>query len=266
MTKSSKPILFFSIFIFGFLIYYFFDLFCFRSIQNFSKTVFHSKAAAHVIAYSVTLIPLIIALKILFPERNIFDLFSLNNSLIKGLILAFAGTLPMITGYMIHFRLISKIDFESLFINTISSAFFEELIFRAYLIGILFRFSRLGFLSSVVLGSLLFAQVHLYQSRDIMELTEIFAITFLGSVFFAWVYSEQEFNIWTAIFIHFFMNLYWELFNVSDNVSGNLYGNLYKLISLVLIVTLTVYDKKRKNKPFQITRKNLFIKTRQIQS
>lgn len=262
----SKNIRFFFIFILGFTIYYFFDFFFFKNIQTFSKNLFHSKAIAHVIAYSVTLVPLMVTLKILLPKRNISDLLSLNKPVIKGFSFAWIGTLPMLIGYMIHFKAISKINFESLFINTLSSAFFEEIIFRSFLIGILYRFTRLGFLSSALLGSLLFAQVHLYQSQNLIELTEIFTITFLGSVFFAWAYFESEYNLWTAIFLHFFMNLYWEIFNVSENVSGNFYGNLYKLLSIVVLILAIIYYKRKNKIPMEITWKNLFIKTREVQS
>lgn len=262
----SKNIRFFFIFILGFTIYYFSDFFFFKNIQTFSKNLFHNKAIAHVIAYSVTLIPLMAALKILLPKKSISELLSLNKSIIKGFTLALIGTLPMLIGYMIHFKAISKINLETLFINTLSSAFFEEIIFRAFLIGILYRFTRLGFLSSALLGSLLFAQVHLYQSQNITELTEIFAITFLGSIFFSWVYFESEYNLWTAIFLHFFMNLYWEIFDVSENVSGNLYGNLYKLISIAVLIVVIIYFKRKKKIPFEVTWKSLFIKTREVQS
>ncbi|MBP2618430.1 CPBP family intramembrane glutamic endopeptidase [Chryseobacterium jejuense] len=262
----SKNIRFFLIFILGFIAYYASDLFYFKSIQHFTKELFHSKAIAHVLAYSITLIPIIITLKVLFPQKKIFDLLSLHQSAIKGFTLAFIGTSPMLIGYIIHFRTASTINVESLFINTLSSAFFEEIIFRSFLIGALYRFTRLGFLSSLLLGSLLFAQVHLYQSQNTIELVEIFAITFLGSIFFTWIYFEQGFNIWAAIFLHFFMNLYWEVFNVSENVSGNLYGNLYKFLSIILIIGVVVYLKKKKKNPFQVTWKNLFIKSREVQS
>ena len=262
----SKNIRFFFIFILGFVIYYFFDFFFFKTIQNFSKDLFHSKAIAHIIAYTLTLIPLIVTLKILLPQRNILDLFSLNKPIIKGFMFAFTGTIPMLVGYLIYFKTTLKINFESLFINTISSAFFEEIIFRAFLIGILYRFTRLGFLSSALLGSLLFAQVHIYQSQNITELVEIFAITFSGSIFFAWAYFESEYNVWTSIFLHSFMNLYWEIFNVSENVSGNFYGNLYKLLSIVVMILAIMYYKRKNKIPMEITWKSLFIKTREIQS
>ncbi|REC49055.1 CPBP family intramembrane glutamic endopeptidase [Chryseobacterium pennipullorum] len=262
----SKNIRFFSIFIIGFCVYYFFDLAYFKTIENFAKNLFHSKAIAHVLAYSVTLISLVLTSKIILPKKKISDIFSLNGSVLKGFILAFIGTAPMAAGYPFHFNITSHLNIESLFINTISSAFFEEIIFRAFLIGILYRFTRLGFLSSVLIGSLLFAQVHMYQSQDITELIEILTITFLGSVLFAWIYFEQDFNLWVAIFVHFFMNLYWEIFDVADNVSGNLYGNLYKLLSIILITGLIIYTKKKNKIPFEITRKNLFIKARENQS
>jgi len=38
---------------------------------------------------------------------------------------------------------------------------FEEIIYRAFLFGMLYRFTRLGFLPSVFLGSLLFGVAHL---------------------------------------------------------------------------------------------------------
>ncbi|MGH1519003.1 CPBP family intramembrane glutamic endopeptidase [Chryseobacterium sp. JK1] len=261
-----KNVRFFTIFILGFITYYLFDLFCFKSIQTFVRESLHSKALAHVAAYSVTMIPLIITLKILFPKKEIVVLFSLDQSIIKGLTISFIGTLPMLIGYSIFSNLAEKFDFESLFINTLSSAFFEELIFRAFLIGILLRYTKLGFISSLLFASLLFAQAHLYQSHNIKEALEILTITFLGSVLFAWVYTEWNFTIWVSIFLHFFMNLYWNIFDISDNAAGNTLGNIFRFSSVILIILMTIYYKKRKNIPFRVTWKSLFIKSGEVQS
>ncbi|MCT2563063.1 CPBP family intramembrane glutamic endopeptidase [Chryseobacterium herbae] len=258
----NKIISFFFFFVLGFFVYYFLDLFYFKTIQTFVRELSGSKALAHVAAYSVTMIPLIITLKILFPKKNMADLFSINKSVLKGFNLAFIGTLPMLAGYLINFSLTDRIDIQSLFINTISSAFFEELIFRAFLIGILYRFSRLGFITSALFGSFLFAQVHLYQGSTGTEIIEIFLITFFGSVFFSWVYFEMDFNLWAAIFLHILMNLYWEIFNVSENVSGNLYGNSFKILSILLIIAIIIYRKYNNKVLFRITPKTLFTKTK----
>lgn len=258
----NKTFRFFSIFITGFFIYYLFDFYCFKTILNFIKELSDSKALAHAAAYSVTLIPLLVTLKILIPQKKIITLLSLDQSSFKGITLAFIGTVPMLIGYLILFEPVRKLDLQGVFINTVSSAFFEEIIFRAFLIGILYRFTRLGFISSILFGSLLFAQVHLYQSSDFKELIEIFLITFLGSAFFSWAYIETDFNLWIAIFLHFFMNLYWELFDVADNVSGNWNGNLFKIISILLTIALIINYKRKNKASFQITGKSLFIKTK----
>ncbi|WP_051889819.1 CPBP family intramembrane glutamic endopeptidase [Chryseobacterium vrystaatense] len=260
----NKTLRFYITFILGFFVYYFFDLLYFKNIQIWIRDLSESKAVAHVIAYSATLIPLILTLRILFPGKKLIFLFSLDQSILKGLSLAFLGTLPMLAGYFTYFNLTDRIDIQSLFINTISSAFFEEIIFRAFLIGILFRFTKLGFISSIFFGSLLFAQVHLYQSSHPAELIEIFLITFLGSVFFSWVYIETHYNLWTAIFLHCFMNLYWEVFSVSDNVSGNTYGNLFKILSILLMIVIIIYHKFKHRASFEITGKTLFMKTKKV--
>lgn len=262
----SKNIRFFFIFILGFIVYYLFDFYCFKIIQEQSKEIFHSKAIAHILAYSITIIPLIGTAKILFPKKHVSDLFSLNQPVSTGFILSFFATLPMLIGYSVFFSLSKELNIESLFINTISSAFFEELIFRAFLIGLLFKFTKLGFITSILLASSIFAQAHLYQGSTTIELIQVFSITFLGSILFAWVYSEWNFNIWTAIFLHFFMNLYWSIFVVDNNAAGNTLGNIFRFASIFLVILLTIYHKKRKKIPLQVTWKSLFIKSKEIQS
>lgn len=257
----SKTAYFYFVFILGFLSYYFFDFFCFKTIQHFFKKIFENRAIAHVLTYLITLIPLAITAKILLPKRKLAEVFSLDKSPFTGFVLAITGTLPMLIGYFFFFQLIKKLNLESLFINTLSSPFFEELIFRAFLIGILYRYTELGFITSILFGSFLFAQVHFYQSQNTIELIEIFVITFLGSILFAWIYFEWNFNLWTAIFVHLLMNLYWELFTISENVSGNFYGNLFKFLSILLIIVITIYYKKKKKIPFEITSKSLFLKS-----
>ncbi|WBV55615.1 CPBP family intramembrane metalloprotease [Chryseobacterium daecheongense] len=261
----SKTVYFYTVFILGFLTYYFFDLFCFKTIQNFSNKTINNKVIDHVIAYSVTLIPLILTAKLLFPKKKLSELFSVDKPIFVGYVVACVTTLPMLIGYFLFFHLVKDIHFDSLFINTACAALFEEIIFRAFLIGILYRYTGMGFITSILFGSLLFAQVHLYQSSDTKEIIEILSITFLGSILFAWIYFEWNFNLWIAVFVHFFMNLYWEIFAVSDNVSGNLYGNIFKFLSVLLLIGITIYYKRKKKIPFNITMKSLFLKRREIE-
>ncbi len=71
----SKNIRFYLIFIIGFSVYYFFDAFCFKSIQTVSKNFFHSKALAHIIAYSITLLLCSLPEKFCYPEKVFLTYF-----------------------------------------------------------------------------------------------------------------------------------------------------------------------------------------------
>jgi hypothetical protein len=56
------------------------------------------------------------------------------------------------------------------------------------------------------------------------------------------------------------MNLFWDVFNGGDNALGGLTGNIFRTITLILIITLTVIYKKRKNEPLEITKHTLWMK------
>lgn len=166
----------------------------------------------------------------------------------------------MLAAYSLKFSLNKELSLQTIIINTISSAFFEEVIFRAFLFGILYRFTRLGFLSSVFLGSLLFGLAHLYQSDDVNELIGIFSITFLGSVLFSWIYAEWNFNLWTVIFLHCLMNLYWLIFDVDTNALGGTYANIFRFLTVFLSIFITIIYKRKKKIPLEITKKTWWIK------
>ncbi len=247
---------FISIFIIGFLLYYFFDATVFSTIQNKIAVLTKSKAVGHILAYTITLFPLFAIVLILHQSvKGIADKLGLSGNLFVGLLFAFIVTLPSLVGYGLIFNVNTGLSIDTIVINTISSAFFEEIIYRAFLIGQLYRYARLGFLKSVIIGSTLFGLLHLYQSNDPNELIGIFLITFLGSLFFFWIYAEWKFNLWTVIFLHCLMNLYWLVFDVNDNALGGINANLFRFGSVILSIIVTILYKKRMNIPFEITMK-----------
>lgn len=252
---------FFLIFIIGFVAYYYIDVTLFSSIQKEITNLSQSKALGHILAYTITLIPLLITVAFLHKSyQNIHEKLGLAKSLAAGIVFALVSTLPMIIGYVIRFDLNKELSLETIIINTISSAFFEEFIYRAFLFGQLYRFTRLGFLPSVFLGSLLFGVAHLYQSTDINELILIFSITFIGSILFAWVYAEWNFNLWTAIFLHCLMNLFWLIFDIDNNALGGTYANVFRFSTVFLAILLTIIYKKKKKIGLEITRRTFWMK------
>jgi membrane protease YdiL (CAAX protease family) len=253
---------FFLVFIIGFVIYYYIDANFFSFFQKGITTFTESKAAGHIFAYSITLIPLLITVAILYKSyKNMLEKLGLSRSVCLGLAFAFISTLPMLVAYAIKFKINTALSFDTIIINTISAAFFEEIIYRAFLFGMLYKCTRLGFIPSVFLASVLFGVAHLYQSTSMNELIGIFLLTFFGSVLFAWIYAEWKFNLWTAILLHFLMNFYWLIFDVDTHALGGIYANVFRFLTILLAILGTVFFKMKKKIPFEIGRKTWWMKS-----
>ena len=249
------------VFVIGFAIYSFVDATFFSFIQKEIISLTKVKALGHIGAYTFTLLPLLITVWFLHNDhRNILEKLGLSKNIFIGLTFAIICTLPMMIGYALQFRLNEELSFNKIIINTISSAFFEEIIYRAFLFGQLYRYTRLGFLPSVFLGSLLFGFAHLYQSNDTNELIGIFSLTFLGSLLFGWVFTEWKFNLWTAIFLHCLMNLYWLIFDVNENALGGTYANIFRFSTVFIAVFGTIIYKKKKKIKLEVKGKMWWIK------
>ena len=145
-------------------------------------------------------------------------------------------------------------------INVIAAAIFEELYYRSFLFGQLFRHTRLGFILSVLLGAVLFGLIHLYQSNELTEWIGVFLITFLGGILFAWVFTEWNYNLWIPIFLHLFMNLSFEMFSAGENALGGIYLNIFRTITVILIIALTLIYKRKKGQPLIVNKRTWWMK------
>jgi membrane protease YdiL (CAAX protease family) len=104
------------------------------------------------------------------------------------------------------------------------AAFREEVFYRAFLFGQLFRHGRWGFIPAVGLSALIFAFSHLYQATTLFEGAAIFVVTFVGAVWFAWLYVVWGDKVWLPVGLHFFMNLWWDLFRVGETAFSGALG------------------------------------------
>lgn len=257
---------YFLVFLIGFAVYFWVDINFFSLIQKDITLFTGSKAVGHIMAYTITLVHLILTVVILHKSfKNFPEKLGLSKGFFLGIAFAFLCTLPMLLGYVLKFNLNEELSLNTIIINTISSAFFEEVIYRAFLFGMLYRFTRLGFLPSVFLGSLLFGMAHLYQSTELTELIGIVSITFVGSVLFSWIYAEWKFNLWTTIFLHCLMNLYWLIFDVDTNALGGTYANIFRFSTIIIVITGTIFYKRKKKCPFEIDRKTWWMKPKKLQ-
>jgi membrane protease YdiL (CAAX protease family) len=257
MSKDLKIILITAI---SFGLYFALREAYFADLRSWLNEYVHSIAFSHFLTYLLLGLPLLLGVGLMHGFRAYWEKVGLNRSVLKGFLFALLCTLPMLIGYALVFDFNSEITARQIIAGALVAAFIEELFYRGILFGQLFRFTRLGFIPSVLFGALIFASAHLYQSQDFSTLIGIFLTTFMGGVWFAWVYVEWENNLWVAIFLHLLMNLFWMLFAVSDNALGNQWGNVFRIATIALVVMLTLRYKKQKGLKLTVNRNTLWIK------
>ena len=167
----------------------------------------------------------------------------------------------MFVGFALVMPFNTTLSLNTVVISVLCAGFFEELYFRGFLFGQLYRYTSWGFIPAVIIGATLFGLVHLYQGNDWLESLGIFLVTFMGGVLFAWLYTEWNYNLWIAIFLHALMNLSWEMFSVSESALGGWYPNVCRALTIFLIIAGTINYKLRKGIPMQITKVLLFRKS-----
>ena len=138
------------------------------------------------------------ALFLLHARRDIASSMGLSHGFGTGLLFAVTATLPMIAGYAVIGELSADEAFTWIFI----AGMFEELVYRGFVFGQLFRYARWGFLPAALLAALAFGSLHLYQGHDPVSALTAFGVTALGSIFFSWLYVEWNYNLWSVIWMH----------------------------------------------------------------
>ena len=248
-----------------------FSLF-FVADKTFFSTIYH--AIENIISFyplsfftTYLLVGLPVILFIYFTNKyRILEPFGLKANVVKGVAIAFVFSIPMFVGYGIMGNFEINIEAKDFWFGCVFAAFFEELYYRGFFFGQIFRNTKLGFFPSLIISALVFASLHLYQSDDLATLIGIFITTFLGAGLFAWLYVEWNYNLWLPIGLHFFMNLSWEIFSVSDNAFGDLSANLIRGITILFAVVGTILYKKREKIPLIINRDTLLMKKAGTQS
>ena len=255
--KPTHKILLTTIISFG--LFYFLNKLYFHALDGYLFGVLSNNNISFLLAYSIVGVPLFIGLLIIHKPQEILKSLGLAKGFFTGFLFAFIVCLPMLVGFSFFLTFNSGITFHKICTGVLLAAFFEEMYFRGVLFGQLFRFTKMGFLPSVLVCALLFALGHLWQSTDAAILIGIFTTTFLGAMFFAWLYIEWDNNLWVPMGLHLFMNLYWDLFS-GANALGNASSNVFRIITIAFAVIGTLRYKKRKGKPLSITLDTLWMK------
>ncbi len=184
---------------------------------------------------------------LLAGPRQAFWALGLHRSPIRGFAVALLVTLPMPAFMAWHAPLtLSEDAVHTLMRSAVLPGFGEELLYRGFLFGLLFRFSGWGFLPAALGAALLFGGAHLYQGGDLAGAAGVFALTAFASLWFAWLYVEWDYDLWVPVAFHILMNAWWIVFPVSDNALGPGWSIASRVVVLALSVVLTLAIARRR--------------------
>jgi membrane protease YdiL (CAAX protease family) len=179
-------------------------------------------------------------------KKSIGDLLGLNRSAGKACIVAVLCTMPMFLGGALTSSVNENASLFAAFAGAIWPGFFEELIYRAMITGLLIRVAKWAVTPAVLVSAILFGWVHLYQADDMMSAVMVFLLTSLGGIGFALFYKFWNWNLWFPIFMHMFMNLSFVLFEMGNTALMDRNGNIFRAITLLLAIGATIYISYRR--------------------
>lgn len=208
--------------------------------------------------YAWWAIPVVVVVSFLFGVRNIVQELCLDRGFFKGFLFGVIVVSPMFISSAIVGHVDKDVGWLGLMQTTLMAGVMEEVLFRAFLFGILFRRLNWGFIPAALLCALVFGLGHLYQGDNTAERIALFLGTFVGSAWMAWLFIEWKENLWVPIFLHVFMNLSWILFNISENALGDNYSNIFRVITIAFTVAVTIWWSVKRDR-FRVNRRNLIF-------
>lgn len=200
-----------------------------------------------IVGYSIMFIAVIILTIIVIKPKELFSFLGLNGNIAKGFCISFICVLPLFIIFPMLGSFNTDTNLSFILRKSILPGFMEEFMFRAFMFGLLFRYAKTGFFWALIFPALLFGSLHLYQGYDVLSSLAAFGVTFLGAIYFSWIYVEWNFNLWIPIGLHILMNLAWVIFTMegTEVAAGGLISNIARVISILLAVGLTIWYKRR---------------------
>lgn len=188
-----------------------------------------------------------IVLSIVVKPREECSFFGLDSSIIKGFLVAIISVLPLYVVFPLIGTINPDLTFPLLVRKSLLPGFIEELLCRAFMFGLFFRYAKIGFFWATLLPAILFGLAHTYQGHDMVSSLAAFGVTFIGAVYFSWMYAAWNFNLWVPIGLHILMNAAWVIFDVTGTevAAGGLISNIVRVVSIVIAIVITIYYHKR---------------------
>lgn len=151
--------------------------------------------------------------------------------------LALAATLPMALVFALTHELAPDPAPEILY-GSLLSPLAEELVFRGFVFGQLWRHAGWGLWPSIAVSSLAFGWGHAEDAASLVEGLGLLLLTGLGAAIFAWLYSRWG-TLVAPLALHVLMNLCWSLWRVGDGALAGWFPFALQLTTVALALALT---------------------------
>lgn len=221
----------------------------FRSVLGFLAGLFTPSGSIwyQLVKYVLWTVFPIVTVLLVCRGKNVWECLGVRGGFLKGWCIGLISILPMLACNSLVGR--SEFSWEYLLLGAILPGLFEELLFRGFLFGLLFRFCRWGFVWATLPTAIVFTVGHFYQAHDLLSGIQVFAITAIGSLFFSWLYAEWN-TLWMPIAFHILMNGIWQQIPVDGvNTSvGNVATNIGRIATIILAIVLTILYKWKQGK------------------
>ena len=151
-------------------------------VWPFADFIFTYKSINYILNYLIAgLIPAA-ALLLLHRPGTILYRLGLTHGFGRGMLFGTLSTIPMLAGYAVIGSFNRETPPDHMFTFIVVAGFFEELIFRGFVFGELFRTARWGFLPAATLTALAFGSLHLYQGDDLISASAAFGVTAAATI------------------------------------------------------------------------------------
>ena len=194
----------------------------------------------------MVLVPLLTTAALFGPHAGLPAL-GLDRSPLRGLAFALLLTAPLAITYGATTPLrTDEAVWREVAHYAVMGGAAEEVLYRAFLFGLLFRFARWGFLPAALLVAAIFGAAHVYQGETAAEAASIALVTGVGGVWFAWLLAEWRFDAWVPISFHVLMNAWFNVFDVSETALLPLAGEVARAGVVLGSVVVTILLARRR--------------------
>lgn len=253
----KKNLLFTVLTLIGFMLSYYLDKILYSFDHNWATWLPSNPFLWYLTWFLARLSPVLLV-TLIIAKHEVLSELGLSRNFVKASGYAILFTAPLFIGFALLSPFNPDFKFLKIWTNCIQPGFYEEVLMRSFLFGLLFRRFKWGFIPATLFSAFFFGLWHLYQGSNWQSSFYAFIATALGSIWFSWLYVEWRFNAWINIGLHVLMNFSWLLFNVEGGAAGNVTANIFRAITITLSILITIKMISKKE-GFAVTIHKLWI-------